>query len=214
MLDGEHAPNDISTFIPQLMALKGSHSAPVVRPPCNEPVIIKRLLDIGFYNFLIPFVETEEEAVRAVASTRYPLPVFAVFLSVIVAMRSVPNLTISPPSTTTSRCWCRSKPRKVSTTWMPLRRLTVWTVFLSDRAISAALGYLGQPNHPEVQKVIRHIFERAAAHGKPSGILAPVEADARRYLEWGASFVAVGSDLGVFRGATAALCDKFKKSFE
>ena len=62
VLDGEHAPNDISTFIPQLMALKGSASAPVVRVPTNEPVIIKRLLDIGFYNFLIPFVETKEEA--------------------------------------------------------------------------------------------------------------------------------------------------------
>lgn len=44
------------------MALKGSASAPVVRVPTNEPVIIKRLLDIGFYNFLIPFVETKEEA--------------------------------------------------------------------------------------------------------------------------------------------------------
>ena len=72
VLDGEHAPNDISTFIPQLMALKGSTSAPVVRVPTNEPVIIKRLLDIGFYNFLIPFVETKEEAEQAVASTRYP----------------------------------------------------------------------------------------------------------------------------------------------
>lgn len=68
VLDGEHAPNDISTFIPQLMALKGSASAPVVRVPTNEPVIIKRLLDIGFYNFLIPFVETKEEAEQAVAS--------------------------------------------------------------------------------------------------------------------------------------------------
>ncbi|WP_313159668.1 aldolase/citrate lyase family protein, partial [Mixta calida] len=72
VLDGEHAPNDITTFVPQLMALKGSPSAAVVRPPCNEPVIIKRLLDIGFYNFLIPFVESEEEARLAVASTRYP----------------------------------------------------------------------------------------------------------------------------------------------
>lgn len=72
VLDGEHAPNDVTTLIPQLMALKGSASAPVVRVPTNEPVIIKRMLDIGFYNFLIPFVETQEEAARAVASTRYP----------------------------------------------------------------------------------------------------------------------------------------------
>ena len=33
--------------------------------------------------------------------------------------------------------------------------------------------------------------------------------DARRYLEMGISFVAVGSDLGVFRNATQALRDKF-----
>ena len=51
---------------------------------------------------------------------------------------------------------------------------------------------------------------RAKAHGKPVGILAPVEADARRYLEMGATFVAVGSDLGVFRSATQALRDKFR----
>jgi 2-dehydro-3-deoxyglucarate aldolase len=41
------------------------------------------------------------------------------------------------------------------------------------------------------------------------GILAPVEADARRYLDMGATFVAVGSDLGLFRAATQALRDKF-----
>jgi 2-dehydro-3-deoxyglucarate aldolase len=48
--------------------------------------------------------------------------------------------------------------------------------------------------------------------GKPCGILAPVEADARRYLEWGATFVAVGSDLGVFRSATQKLADAFKNN--
>jgi 2-dehydro-3-deoxyglucarate aldolase len=72
LLDGEHAPNDISSFVVQLMALKDSRSAPVVRPPTNEPVIIKRLLDIGFANLLIPFVETQAQAELAVASTRYP----------------------------------------------------------------------------------------------------------------------------------------------
>ncbi|MGH6640231.1 MAG: aldolase/citrate lyase family protein, partial [Polaromonas sp.] len=72
LLDGEHSPNDVSTFIPQLMALKDSASAPVVRPSCNSEVEIKRLLDAGFYNFLVPFVESADEARRAVAATRYP----------------------------------------------------------------------------------------------------------------------------------------------
>ena len=72
LLDGEHAPNDVLSFIPQLMALKDSASAPVVRPQWNDMVMIKRLLDAGFYNFLIPFVESADDARRAVAATRYP----------------------------------------------------------------------------------------------------------------------------------------------
>src|SRR4249919_1346201 len=72
LLDAEHAPNDVLTLVPQLMALKDSVSAPVVRPPSNDVVVIKRLLDAGFHNFLIPFVESADEARRAVASTRYP----------------------------------------------------------------------------------------------------------------------------------------------
>ncbi|MBC7436206.1 MAG: 2-dehydro-3-deoxyglucarate aldolase, partial [Bdellovibrionales bacterium] len=47
LLDGEHSPNDVTTFIPQLMALKDSASAPVVRPTSNNTVEIKRLLDAG-----------------------------------------------------------------------------------------------------------------------------------------------------------------------
>ena len=72
LLDGEHSPNDVVTFVPQLMALKDSASAPVVRPATNSEVEIKRLLDAGFYNFLVPFVQSADEARRAVAATRYP----------------------------------------------------------------------------------------------------------------------------------------------
>lgn len=210
VLDGEHAPNDITTFVPQLMALKGSHSAPVVRPPTNEPVIIKRLLDIGFYNFLIPFIEDEEQAVRAVASTRYPP---AGIRGVSVSHRSnnygtVPEYfsLINDHITLLTQIESQGGVDNIDA----IAAVDgVDGIFVGPGDLSAALGYLGQPNHPEVQRVIQHIFARAAEHGKPSGILAPVEADARRYLEWGARFVAVGSDLGVFRGATQALRDKF-----
>lgn len=61
----------------------------------------------------------------------------------------------------------------------------------------------------DVQAAIEAVFATAAAAGKASGILAPVEADARRYLELGATFVAVGSDLGIFRAATQKLRDTY-----
>ena len=72
LLDAEHAPNDVLTLIPQLMALKDSPSAPVVRPPWNDAVLMKRLLDGGFVNFLIPMIDTVQQARDAVAATRYP----------------------------------------------------------------------------------------------------------------------------------------------
>ena len=53
------------------------------------------------------------------------------------------------------------------------------------------------------------IFEACKRAGIASGILAPVEADARRYMDMGVTLVAVGSDLGVFRSATQALKDRY-----
>ena len=127
LLDAEHAPNDVLTLIPQLMALKDSPSAPVVRPPVNDAVIIKRLLDAGFYNFLIPFVESAEQARRAVAATRYPP---AGIRGVSVAQRSNRYGTVSDYFTTVNdrfACWCRSRAGpawKISMAFAPSR---VWT---------------------------------------------------------------------------------------
>jgi hypothetical protein len=59
----------VLTLIPQLMTLTDSLSAPVVRPPVNDAIILKRLLDAGFYDFLIPFGESAREAQQAVAAT-------------------------------------------------------------------------------------------------------------------------------------------------
>lgn len=212
VLDGEHAPNDVTSFIPQLMALKGSNSAPVVRIPTNEPVIIKRMLDIGFYNFLVPFVETEAEAVQAVASTRYPPEGIR---GVSVSHRgnmfgTIPDYFAQSNKNITILVQIESQ-AGVDNVDAIAATEGVDGIFVGPSDLAAGLGHLGNASHPDVQKCIQHIFARAKAHGKPSGILAPVEADARRYIEWGATFVAVGSDLGVFRGATQKLADSFKK---
>ena len=210
LLDGEHSPNDVTTFIPQLNALKDSVSAPVVRPPWNEPVIIKRLLDIGFFNFLIPFVESGEEAARAVASTRYP-PAGIRGFSVAHRMNkygTLPNYMAGINDNITVLVQVESR-KGVDAIDEIAAVDGVDGVFVGPGDLSAALGYLGRPGEPEVQKTIKYLFERIQAAGKAVGILAPAEADARRYLEWGATFVAVGSDLGAFRSATQGLRDKY-----
>jgi 2-dehydro-3-deoxyglucarate aldolase len=53
------------------------------------------------------------------------------------------------------------------------------------------------------------VFERAHAAGKPSGILAPVQEDAERYLAMGSTFVAVCADLGMLRNAAQGVRKHF-----
>lgn len=210
LLDGEHAPNDVSSFIPQLMALKDSVSAPVVRPSWNDTVEIKRLLDAGFYNFLVPFVQSAEEARRAVAATRYPPQGVR---GVSVAQRNNHYNTvkdylklINDNITVVVQIENRTGVDAISEICAVDG---IDGIFIGPSDLAAAYGHLGDAGHPEVQAAMQIVFAAAKAAGKPVGILAPIEDDARRYLEQGATFVAVGSDLGAFRGATQALRDKF-----
>jgi len=210
LLDGEHSPNDIATFIPQLMALKDSASAPVVRPSSNNVVEIKRLLDAGFYNFLVPFVESVDEAKRAVSATRYPPQGIR---GVSVSQRSNRYGTVPDYFKSINDHICvmvQIESRAGVAAARDIAALDgVDCIFVGPSDLAAGLGHLGNAGHPEVQAAIAAVFADAKACGKPTGILAPVEADARRYMAMGATFVGVGSDLGVFRSATQALRDKY-----
>src|SRR5512145_16076 len=72
LVDTEHSPNEIDMVLGQLQAIAPYPSHPVVRVAWNDPVIVKRTLDIGAQSLLFPFVQSAEEAARAVAATRYP----------------------------------------------------------------------------------------------------------------------------------------------
>lgn len=210
LLDSEHAPNDVLTLIPQLMALKDSPSVPVVRPAWNDTVLIKRLLDAGCYNLLIPYIQSADEARAAVAATRYPPEGVR---GVSISQRSnrygtvkdyfkVINDNIAVLVQIEAQAGVDAADEIAAVPGVDC-------LFVGPGDLSAALGHIGNPGHPEVQAAIKRVADAAARHGKASGILAPAEADARRYLEMGISFVGVGSDLGVFRGATQALRDKY-----
>jgi 2-dehydro-3-deoxyglucarate aldolase len=210
LLDGEHAPNDLGSFVLQLMALKDSRSAPFVRPQWNDAVLIKRLLDAGFYNFLIPCVETAEEARSAVAATRYPP---AGIRGVSVSMRGNRYGTVKDYQQVSNDNIVVvvqiESPKAVANVDAICKTEGVDAVFIGPSDLAASYGKLGDPAHPEVQAAMRMIVERARLHGTSVGILAPVEADARRYMEMGVTMVAVGSDQGVFRAGTQALREKF-----
>jgi 4-hydroxy-2-oxoheptanedioate aldolase len=83
-------------------------------------------------------------------------------------------------------------------------------VFIGPADLSASMGHVGNPDHPEVQAAMADAIARILQAGKAPGILSLTEADARHWLAAGALFVAVGVDTMLLTGAARALLAKFK----
>jgi 4-hydroxy-2-oxoheptanedioate aldolase len=83
-------------------------------------------------------------------------------------------------------------------------------IFIGPADLSASLGHVANPGHPEVQAAIDDAIQRITRAGKAAGILTTDEVLARRYLEMGATFVAVGLDNNLLARATSELAARFK----
>lgn len=85
-------------------------------------------------------------------------------------------------------------------------------IFVGPADLSASLGYLGAPDHPEVQAKILDAITRIRRAGKAAGILSSDEALSQSYIEAGCSFVAVGVDATLLARGTERLARRFKPS--
>ena len=83
-------------------------------------------------------------------------------------------------------------------------------VFVGPGDLSADMGHLGQPGHPEVVAAIDDAIARIKACGKAPGILTGDEALARHFIEQGCLFTAVGSDIGILARESERLAARFK----
>jgi 4-hydroxy-2-oxoheptanedioate aldolase len=212
LLDQEHAPNDLRTTLEQLQVLAAYPDLDVlVRPPAADPVFIKRLLDIGVQNLIVPMIDDPGEASAAVAATRYP-----------------PN-GIRGVGSALSRAsrWNRISDYLVTAdaavsltvqveTLAGLERLGdiadvdgVDAVFIGPADLAASMGKLGQPEHPDVVSTIENALAAIVEHGKSAGVNAFNESVARRYLRAGASFVLVGADVALLARGAEELAKKY-----
>jgi len=71
--DIEHSPLSLETVQTMMQAMSFTdRCVPLVRLRWNDQVLIKRVLDIGAYGVIVPYVNSAEEAEKAVRSCRYP----------------------------------------------------------------------------------------------------------------------------------------------
>ena len=211
LLDTEHSPNELPNLVSQMQALATGTATPIVRPAWNDPVLIKRILDVGAPALLIPFVQNAEEARAAVAATRYPPDGIR---GITTSGRSARYGRVPGYLQKAAGQICLLVQVETRTALDVLEEIAgvdgVDGVFIGPSDLSASLGHLGNSAHPEVQAALKDAADRLKKIGKPAGILTPNEEEAKRYIEWGYTFVAVGSDLGVLAKNADALAKRFK----
>ncbi len=212
LIDMEHTPNDVSTVLTQLQAVAGGGSTAIVRPPWNDTVMIKRLLDIGAQGLLLPMIQSVEEAEKAVAATRYP-------------PRGVRGVTGTSRANSFGRVkdyydriedetavLIQLETRSAIEQAIPIASVDgVTGVFFGPADIAADIGKLGQPLCDEVWELIMPAAKALMAKGIPVGTLVGDANFAAKLLNEGFTFVACGSDLGVLANGADQLLSTVKE---
>jgi 4-hydroxy-2-oxoheptanedioate aldolase len=215
LIDGEHTPNDLMGILQQAQAIAGYPGChAIARVPVGHghagTTLIKQFLDLGIQTLLVPMVDTPAQAADLVRAVRYP-PQGIRGMGGARASRwgRYPNYA---KEANEQVCLLVQVESRAAIENLDAITATegVDGVFIGPSDLAAALGHLGNPGHPEVQAVIEDTIRRIVRGGKAAGILTPDEALARRYLELGATFVAVGLDTNLLARATSALAAKFK----
>jgi len=195
LLDMEHSPNDLFSILGQLQAFEGSGTTAIVRPPWNDPIIVKRLLDLGVPGLLFPMIQTVEEAEKAVASTLYPPK----------GIRGVAGSTRANKFGRVTDYLERVEDETAVIVQLETASAVdsaeavadvdgVTGVFFGPADIAADLGIVGQPMDDRVWELIMPVAKRLINKGIPVGTLVLNPDFAAKLLNEGFTFVACGAD--------------------
>lgn len=201
VIDMEHSPNGIDTVLTQLQGYAGSPTTTVVRPPWNDAVMTKRLLDMGAFSLLFPMVQNASEATEAVRSCRYPPHGIR---GVSMAHRGNRYGAAGDYLERAADEICVLVQCETGAALDQVEEIAavegVDGVFFGPSDLAAALGCLGEPTSDAVVEAISQGGKKVLAAGKAPGILVQTPEAAKRWIDEGFTFVACGSDLGHLAG--------------
>lgn len=219
LIDGEHAPNDISSVLAQLQVLAGypaSHA--IARLPMGHgevgQMLIKQYLDIGAQTLLVPMVDTPEQALAVVGAARYPQNDNSGGIRGMGGARASRWGRYPRYAHEANAQVCLLVQAETQTALDNLDAIAavegIDGVFIGPADLSASMGHVGDAGHADVTTAIGDAIARILKAGKAPGILVSNEAQARQWLAAGALFVAVGIDTLLLSNAAYGLLAKFK----
>ncbi|MCB2111123.1 HpcH/HpaI aldolase family protein [Albidovulum sp.] len=214
VVDTEHSPTDVPEVLPALQAIAAYPDvSAVVRPAANDPVLVKRLLDMGAQTLLIPYVQTRAEAEAAVAAVRYPPRGIR---GVAGHHRASRYGAIADYMAAAEAEICLILQIETRLALDNLEEIAavegVDGLFIGPGDLAASLGHPGRNGDPEVIATIDATLARIRAAGLPAGILTLRDEDARRVRGAGSDFTAVGTDVGLLAEAARRLAERSRNA--
>ena len=217
LIDGEHAPNDLNRILSQLQTIAAYPSHPIGRVPVGETALIKQYLDLGLQTLLVPMVDTPEQAAALVQACRYPDSDDKAGQEGLRGMAGArasrwgryPNYA---KEANTQVCLLVQVESRLALKNLDAIASTegVDGIFIGPADLSASMGHVGNPGHPDVQAAISDAIARILKAGKAPGILTTDTSLAKYYIGLGVRFIAVGLDTSLLLRATDALLGQFK----
>jgi len=196
LIDMEHGPGDILSLVSQLQAISGTDTSALVRTPWNDFVTIKRILDTGVHGLLIPYVNTKEEAEAAVRACRYPPDGIRGVAGSPRAQGFGQNVQdyLKNANDEILLITAVETPEAVANLDQILTVEGVDGIFIGPMDLATNMGYLGQPDQPEVQEVIAEIEKKVFSSGKILATIAGTWEQAQILYERGYQMITLMAD--------------------
>jgi len=205
LIDLEHGPGSILDAVSLMHAVQGSKCAPFIRVPTNDPVVLKRVLDIGVAGVMIPAVNTAAEATAAVSACRYPPQGLRGMAASIVRASDYGarwrEYTGAAAESLLIMCQIESA-NGVENAAAIAAVEGVDMLFIGPFDLSAGLGHLGHPDHADVRQKIAHVEAAAKQAGRALGGIPTPGRSADDLLAAGYRLILADADVGLL-GETA-----------
>lgn len=213
VVDMEHVTIEFSDVAHILRAIGCTPAAPVVRLAWSDQILIKRAMDAGAETLMLPFIQNADEARAAVSWMRYPPHGVRGVAAVHRGSRfgTLPGYLANAHERAFSILQLET-PEAIADLDAIAGVDGVDAVFVGPGDLSASMGHIGNIAHPEVQSLIAHAAKAAAKAGKPIGIVGPNPAMVGQFLDYGYSFAAVASDMGMMTGRAAEWLAELRKT--
>ena len=193
-LDLEHSPLSLEQA-QHLIQAKSISCAAFVRAPANDEIWIKRILDLGADGIIVPQIKTADEAVKAVAASKYP-PVGIRSVGIARAHSFGMDFAkyVQQANEQTLVLLQIEHVEGVRNIDAILQVPGVDAIIIGPYDLSGSFGKLGQLQDPEVQEAILTIHKACKRHEMPIGIFALQAEQGQDYLKQGYQLLALGID--------------------